>query len=119
MKTNQETFDEMVQNVKEQKQPCLVDGECKYLTPSGNKCIVGGLIPVDRYTVDMEDKTADAYPVYDILESLGHDSEFCRDVQTRYDRLAMTSKRTSLSWQDVLKDDLRNFAQKLGLKLNW
>ena len=47
--TNQETFDQCVAHLRQQKVPAMEHGRCRYRTLEGKKCAAGYFIPDDQY----------------------------------------------------------------------
>ena len=87
LKSLQETFDLVLNAIRQQGQPSIdpEDEGCLYRGPNGLKCPVGHLIPDNLYDSRMEGGSANSDAVAEVLENLGYNVEFCNKLQEAHD----------------------------------
>lgn len=96
--TKQETFDIVVKALRKQGRRSIdISGKfCVYRGPEGRKCAVGHLIPDELYYPELECQSADSPQLIRILSKLGHDMEFCYELQQIHDHY--TPERWEEEW---------------------
>ena len=93
----QETFNTVVEHLRQQGSKCQVGCSCKYRWED-KRCAVGILIPDDLYDEEaMENCCVDSYPIKGILMSLGHNIKLCSHLQDVHDHMPVDS------WEEALR----------------
>lgn len=106
--TEQETFDMAARPLLHQGCKSEKYGMSVYRGSNGSKCVIGFLIPDDRYDPEMEGRGCLDAIVSEVLKSLGHDLELCLSLQAVHD-IGEVSE-----WEDRL----RGIAKDYGLSDN-
>lgn len=114
--TNLEIIDKVTEHLLKQNQQAINSiGLCVYRTNDGLKCAVGCLIPIDKYTPEIEnavpcvptpDSPFNDFLLYRILHNIGITDEqmpILRKLQIIHD------DESPLSWEHDLKDLRREY----------
>lgn len=106
--TKQETFDTVVEHLRQQGRPAWDRGgtACLYRTSQGLKCAVGCLIPDELYEARFEGVSLTNQKVLQhILRDLGHDVNLLIELQMIHD--GMHSSNWESEWKTLaFKHDL-------------
>jgi hypothetical protein len=83
---NQKTFNKVARHLLKQKKKAVsCFNDCLYRTDTGLRCGIGALIPNRLYNKNMESTNPIGPTLKPILKSLGHDPQFCQDLQFIHD----------------------------------
>lgn len=89
MCSKQETFNIVVDHLRQQNERATVVGEgtnsCAYRGDNNTMCAVGCLIPDEEYNPELEGKTIFSSEVQDLVKQLGHDLLLVGDLQYVHD----------------------------------
>ncbi len=85
MSDRQYVFNRVVKHLREQKIPSVEGSACKYRGPNGVKCAIGIFIPDEKYTPDLEGRSATSDEVLAVLPKKvkNLDADFLHAVQYR------------------------------------
>ena len=118
MPTKQETFDTCAVHLLSMDHPCKKDGLCAYLNDQGQKCVIGVLIPSERYTDKFEGERIcpndPCLPIDRLMIELGHNLDLLADLQFCHDAESIGLQ----SWQKHVRRILPDIAAKHGLNAN-
>ena len=113
MKTKQETFDTVVNALRAQGGPSLLEvGGCAYRSEGGRNCAASVLIPDSEYGPQFEGLSVNCEEVGSVLTRAGHDMNFVRELQTIHDK---HSKLPDEEWLAEFEREASDLACRQGL----
>jgi hypothetical protein len=115
MLDRQETFDRVLEHLREQREPSLRGaGLCAYRDSQGRMCAVGALIPEHKYDHIFEGYGAAADVILQAIPGADWDDrEFLRGLQGIHDQPVM---EYALDFMVAVEDGAKAFADKHGLE---